>query len=818
MAVPPGGFPATLRRHVGPGSRAMPAMPVVIAGMVGSRNGWVEAPYVACPTIRSGIAARWRRWISATGSHGMIVPGLTTRDSAGVPDVMRGEETKLAGCGVADGLVVSPGTHAKWVRMAGGPIEGFATYMTGDFYGAFIDHTILGKLAEEPDGRSRVRPRPGGVGAAGRPDASAFSARTLVLMGDMTGAQVGPFLSGLLIGSEVRHALHYRRCRTEEAPATSSDIGGSRGAGLRAGARLRRPHVPHRWLPRPTFVTRTAARSCETAEAEARARAGGRDPADLPKERPMTHRHDSTPPSRNAPSSRSCAASALRGGSVGEALVAAGIRVLEVPLNSPQPLDSIRHLREALAGRAVVGAGTVYRESDVDDVAEAGGVLIVSPNANPAVIAHAKRLGLVSAPGVMTPTEAISALDAGADVLKLFPGEVISPAAVRAYAAVMPAGTRLVLVGGVTTANLRDYADTPLAGYGIGSALYKPGLSAGRSRRAGPGLSRGLCRKRSGNAHDRRLRIGERRLRDPGLAHSAARRNDAGAGLCRDPRRQGRQPGARRAAGRRGGHARGRRGARPLRRHRPFAAARPTAWTARGSRGSARPRGRPSSPSRRPARTPSWSPRAPIGWCSPASSTAWRCLGSDTLLLQREVPEDEAILAAKRARAGRGAGGAQRRARRRQSGRRCGSSSTCSSSTSTRCEVVGEALGLTGRPDEMARAIDASRGVATIVTLGREGAIGWTGGVRRSRQPCGSRPWTRRRRATVLRRRSRRRSTRASASRRRLLARRWRAASPARSQARSPAFPGKAPSTRRPKASWPDGRRLRLFSSDWVSS
>jgi 2-dehydro-3-deoxyphosphogalactonate aldolase len=164
--------------------------------------------------------------------------------------------------------------------------------------------------------------------------------------------------------------------------------------------------------------------------------------------------------------------------SVGEALVAAGIRVLEVPLNSPQPLDSIRHLREALAGRAVVGAGTVYRESDVDDVAEAGGVLIVSPNANPAVIAHAKRLGLVSAPGVMTPTEAISALDAGADVLKLFPGEVITPAAVRAYAAVMPAGTRLVLVGGVTTANLRDYADTPLAGYGIGSALYKPGLSA----------------------------------------------------------------------------------------------------------------------------------------------------------------------------------------------------------------------------------------------------------------------------------------------------------------------------------------------------
>jgi 2-dehydro-3-deoxyphosphogalactonate aldolase len=163
---------------------------------------------------------------------------------------------------------------------------------------------------------------------------------------------------------------------------------------------------------------------------------------------------------------------------VGEALVAAGIRVLEVPLNSPRPLESIAGLARALGPRAVVGAGTVYRPSEVDEVAAAGGRIIVSPNANPAVIARTRQLGLVSAPGVMTPTEAAMALEAGADVLKLFPGELITPAAVRAMAAILPAGTRLVLVGGVGTANIGDYAGTPLAGFGIGSALYKPGSNA----------------------------------------------------------------------------------------------------------------------------------------------------------------------------------------------------------------------------------------------------------------------------------------------------------------------------------------------------
>lgn len=162
---------------------------------------------------------------------------------------------------------------------------------------------------------------------------------------------------------------------------------------------------------------------------------------------------------------------------IGEALTDAGIGILEVPLNSPDPLTSIARLAAALEGRAVVGAGTVYRRAEVDAVADNGGTLVVSPSAGAPVIGRAKELGLVAAPGVLTPTEAVAALDAGADLLKLFPGEMISPAAVKAMAAVLPAGTRLVLVGGVTPQSLTDYAGSPIAGFGVGSALYKPSLS-----------------------------------------------------------------------------------------------------------------------------------------------------------------------------------------------------------------------------------------------------------------------------------------------------------------------------------------------------
>ena len=161
--------------------------------------------------------------------------------------------------------------------------------------------------------------------------------------------------------------------------------------------------------------------------------------------------------------------------SIGEALVEGGITILEVPLNSPDPFKSIARLAKALEGRAIVGAGTVYRRTEVDQVIDAGGTLIVSPNANPDVITSE---GLISAPGVFTPTEAMSALDAGAHVLKLFPGELMSPQGVKALSAVLPKSTRIVLVGGVNETSFASYASTPLKGYGLGSSLFSPGVDA----------------------------------------------------------------------------------------------------------------------------------------------------------------------------------------------------------------------------------------------------------------------------------------------------------------------------------------------------
>ena len=163
---------------------------------------------------------------------------------------------------------------------------------------------------------------------------------------------------------------------------------------------------------------------------------------------------------------------------VGDALVNAGFNVLEVPLNSPRPLDSIRILAERLDGRALVGAGTVLTPETARETVEAGGRLVISPNADPAVIAETRRLHALSLPGVFTPTEAFAALGAGADALKLFPAEIAGPVGLKALRAVLPTGTRLYAVGGVAPDTLADWRRAGASGFGIGSALYKPGMGA----------------------------------------------------------------------------------------------------------------------------------------------------------------------------------------------------------------------------------------------------------------------------------------------------------------------------------------------------
>lgn len=164
---------------------------------------------------------------------------------------------------------------------------------------------------------------------------------------------------------------------------------------------------------------------------------------------------------------------------VGEALLGAGIRILEVPMNSPRPLDSIAILVKAFGSLASIGAGTVLDARTVDAVADAGGEIIVSPHTDAAVIRHTRERGLVSLPGCFTPTEAFAALSAGAHACKLFPGELVTPGIAKALAAVLPARTRLIVVGGVSAETIKDWRGSVVQGFGIGSSLFRPGLTPG---------------------------------------------------------------------------------------------------------------------------------------------------------------------------------------------------------------------------------------------------------------------------------------------------------------------------------------------------
>ena len=162
---------------------------------------------------------------------------------------------------------------------------------------------------------------------------------------------------------------------------------------------------------------------------------------------------------------------------IGQVLYDAGFRIIEVPLNSPQPYDSIRLLRNSLPADCLIGAGTVLSAEQVQQVKAAGGQLIVMPHSDPGVLKAAKEAEMYLAPGVVTPTEAFAALAAGADVLKLFPAEALTPAVVKALLAVLPKGTALVPVGGITPDNMQPFLEAGVAGFGLGSGLFKPGMT-----------------------------------------------------------------------------------------------------------------------------------------------------------------------------------------------------------------------------------------------------------------------------------------------------------------------------------------------------
>jgi 2-dehydro-3-deoxygalactonokinase len=204
-AVSGGGFSQVLVARCREWLENYPKVPVLMAGMVGSRNGWKEVPYVACPASNAELKGAVQRIEVSPGRVAGIVPGLLYHE-AGVADVIRGEETLIFGTNSKSSMILLPGTHSKWAKTFKGKIVSFRTYMTGEFYGLLRQHSVLRLLAQEPEDRSGFRR---GVAAAKREGGllhQAFQARTAVLVSQMDPKQVGPFLSGLLIAHEVGSA------------------------------------------------------------------------------------------------------------------------------------------------------------------------------------------------------------------------------------------------------------------------------------------------------------------------------------------------------------------------------------------------------------------------------------------------------------------------------------------------------------------------------------------------------------------------------------------------------------------------------------
>jgi 2-dehydro-3-deoxygalactonokinase len=213
LSVAPGEFPVVLRAAVSDWRRAHPDAPIVASGMVGSRQGWREIPYVFCPSGLREVAAGVGRVECEGLGVVQLVPGVACRDDTGIPDVMRGEETQILGAAAELGegahLVVLPGTHSKWAAIRDGSIVAFSTYMTGELFATLRGHSILGRLMAESRADESAFMRGAGMAtkAGGGLLRHLFSARTLGLFGELPAPALESYLSGLLIGSEVADAI-----------------------------------------------------------------------------------------------------------------------------------------------------------------------------------------------------------------------------------------------------------------------------------------------------------------------------------------------------------------------------------------------------------------------------------------------------------------------------------------------------------------------------------------------------------------------------------------------------------------------------------
>jgi 2-dehydro-3-deoxyphosphogalactonate aldolase len=518
LDVPAGGFEAALDSAIG--AHAPPNAPAVLCGMVGSNRGWVEVPYARAPASLADLVAGAAVFTTSRGRRVAIVPGVSVGLNGNAqPDVMRGEETQIFGDEVGDEggedtavgagsaaerVYCLPGTHSKWAIVRGSRIETLQTAMTGELFALLSKHGILAGSIAPPAGAAGEAEEEAAFCeglASPMPLHALFSVRSRDLFagGGEERARVRAanrgFLSGALIALELREAGEWLRRAGVLAPSAGAAVTvrvvgagplAERYAHALSRAAWARPEVSEPDAAARGLV-RVAHRFGPRLVAGAEAFSGSAPTPSLPCSESAAAAH-ARRAARLASALRAAPIVAILRGlaprdaaATGLALHAAGVRVIEVPLNSPErPLDSVRALAAALAhlpDPPLVGAGTVLTAEEAAAVADAGGEIALAPNVDAAVIRAARARGLVVYPGAATATEAFSALAAGASGLKLFPCTAISTATVAALRAVLPPATSLLAVGGVGAANGAAYLSAGCVGLGVGSAVFEPGDS-----------------------------------------------------------------------------------------------------------------------------------------------------------------------------------------------------------------------------------------------------------------------------------------------------------------------------------------------------